>query len=378
MNTPSPLHIAYDAKRAFFNRSGLGNYSRDLIRVLSQLKPNNSYYLFKPKDKEGIHFTTGANTSTVLPKGKFYNTFGFLWRTIGISNQIKKYPIDIYHGLSHDLPIGIHKSGIKTVVTIHDCIYKRFPELYDRFSPTVYSLKQQYACNIADSVIAISEQTKQDIIKYYKVPEEKISVVYQGCNAAFYKRSSEAKKEEIREKYNLPAQYILNVGTIEERKNLLGILTALVAGKIDTPVVAVGPKTKYFETVSNFATEHKLDVRFIHNVDFADLPSIYQMAEVFIYPSKFEGFGIPILEALNSETPIITTKGGVFPEVGGDAAQYVSFGNTTEMVEAINSVLSDTTLQASMVEKGKKQALKFREKEIANNLMKVYSNLMTS
>lgn len=378
MNTPSLLHIAYDAKRAFFNRSGLGNYSRDLVRVLSELRPDNKYYLFKPKDKEGIHFSTASNTITILPKGKFYNTFGSLWRAIGISKEIKKYPINIYHGLSHDLPFGIQRCGVKTVVTIHDCIYKRFPELYDRISPIVYTLKQQYACNIADRIIAISEQTKQDIIKYYKVPEEKITVVYQGCNIAFYKKSGIAEKERIKAKYNLPEKFILNVGTIEERKNLLSILKALVVGSIDFPVVVVGPKTKYFETVSTFAEQNKLEVTFIHNVDFLDLPCIYQLSEVFIYPSKFEGFGIPILEALNSETPTITTKGGVFPEVGGDAARYVSYGNTAEMIEAITTVLSDSTLRTEMIEKGKKQALKFKEQEIANNLMKVYSDLVES
>lgn len=378
MKTPSPLHIAYDAKRAFFNRSGLGNYSRDLIRLISQHYPDNEYYLFKPKDEERIPFEINENTSVITPQSSISKRFASLWRMLGISFVLKNHPIQIYHGLSHDLPFRINKSSVKSVVTIHDCIYKRFPKLYDRFSPFVYTLKQKYACKMADSIIAISEQTKQDIIFYYNVPEEKIKVVYQGCNKSFYHPKTDEEKEGIKAKYQLPERFILNVGTIEERKNLLGILKALVEGNIDMPVVALGPKTKYFETVDAYAKQHKLDVRFIHNANFSELPAIYQLAEVFIYPSKFEGFGIPILEALNSKTPIITTKGGVFPEVGGDAALYVEYGNEKQMAKTISRVLSDFKLRNDMVDKGLKQALKFREESIAKNLMAVYQDVLNA
>lgn len=372
MSTNIPLNIGFDAKRAFFNRSGLGNYSRDLIRALSEHNPENHYYLFKPKDTIGIDFKKQKNTTTIIPESRFYKKFGTLWRRRGISKDIQKYPIDIYHGLSQEMPIGIENSGVKTVVTIHDCIFLRYPELFDISYRIIFKQKYAHACQIADRIIAISEQTKQDVMHYFNVPEDKIDVVYQGCSSIFYNKANNDKKEQVRKKYNLPQNFILYVGTMEERKNLLSIFQGIAKGKIDYPVVAVGRSTKYTEKVKTFAQENKLESTFIHNVDFEDLPVIYQMATLFIYPSLFEGFGIPILEALNSNTPVITTAGGVFPEVGGKAAKYVEYGDIDQMSEAIKTLLANNTLCEEMAKEGLKQALLFREKEMANNLMAVY------
>ena len=374
-NTPT-LHIGYDAKRAFFNHSGLGNYSRDLIRVLSELAPQNHYYLFKHKDKEGLKLSFGDNISTIMPQSSFYKRFGALWRSKGIAKDIKKLPIDIYHGLSQEMPLGINKSGVKTVVTIHDCIFLRFPELFDLSYRIIFKQKYTHACKVADRIIAISEQTKQDIIHYFKVPEEKIDVVYQGCNSAFYHEVSDELKDKIRKKYKLPDKFILYVGTIEERKNLLSVVEAMAKDYIDYPLVAVGRPTKYTDKVKSFVKDNQLNATFIHNVDFADLPALYQMATLFAYPSLFEGFGIPILEALNSGTPVITTAGGVFPEVGGDAALYVEYGNIEEMSAQLQRLLNNASLREELAAKGKQQALKFREKEMAANLMNVYNKLM--
>lgn len=370
-----PIHIGFDAKRAFFSRSGLGNYSRDLIRILSQQAPQNKYTLFKHKEASEIQLETEANTSIVSPKGKFYKKFGTLWRTFGISKAVQQHSIDIYHGLSHDLPWGIKKSGTKTVVTVHDCIYKRYPELYDTISPMVYSLKQKYALRVADRVIAISEQTKKDIIHFYKVAEDKIDVVYQGCNAQFYKTTSTAEKQRIKEKYQLPERFILSVGTIEERKNLLIIFEAMKKAGINYPVLALGQSTKYSDKVKAYVKAHGLDGTFIHQADFNDFPSIYQMATCLVYPSVFEGFGIPILEALNSGTPVITTEGGVFPEVGGDAALYVKHGDIDAMASTLQQVINDGKLRDNMAQKGKQQALKFRDDNIAQDLLSVYQKL---
>lgn len=376
MDKTSALHIGYDAKRAFFNHSGLGNYSRDLISVLSVLAPKNHYYLFKHKDVKGIEFHTQENVSTILPKSNFYRKFGKLWRRKGISKEIASYPIDIYHGLSQEMPIGIEQSGVRTVVTIHDCIFLRYPELFDITYRVIFKRKYAHACKVSDRIIAISEQTKKDIIHYFNVPEEKIDVVYQGCNASFYDEVSNEQKELIRKKYNLPAKFILYVGTIEERKNLLSVFEAMNQNNINYPVVAIGRETKYTEKVKLYVEEHHInDVTFIHQSDFCDFPAIYQMATLFVYPSIFEGFGIPILEALNSGTPVITTKGGVFPEVGGDAALYVEYGNNAEMAKQIKILLENKTLREELSKKGKQQTLKFREKEMASKLMNVYRKL---
>lgn len=373
--TRKPLHIAFDAKRAFFNRSGLGNYSRDLIRIISSLVQDNRYYLFKYKQKSPIDFNIEVNTSVVLPKSRFYQIFGSLWRLYGVSKIVRKSSIDIYHGLSHDLPLGIKNCGVKTVVTVHDCIYKRYPEYYGIISPLIFSLKQRYALSVADRIIAISEQTKEDIIHYFNVDESKIDVVYQGCNAQFYTTVCSTQRVNVKAKYKLPDKYILYVGTIEERKNLLFIFESLVQGKIDYPVVVVGQPTKYIKQVKDYIKLHNLNCIFLHDADFIDFPSIYQIATCFVYPSIFEGFGIPILEALNSGIPVITTAGGVFPEVGGDAALYVESGNTNAMASTLISVISNKDLRMELADKGRHQALKFRDEVIAAKLMSVYDKL---
>jgi len=377
MNKKTHLHIGFDAKRAFFNHSGLGNYSRDLIRALSEEAPENHYYLFKHKDVEGIKLKKRHNVSTLLPQSDFYQRFGKLWRYKGISQEIKSYPIDIYHGLSQEMPMGIENSGVKTVVTIHDCIFLRYPELFDIGYRIIFKKKYAHACKVSDRIIAISEQTKADIIHYFDVPEEKIDVVYQGCNRAFYDEVDRAIREQIRAKYKLPEKFILYVGTIEERKNLLSVFEAMAKSDIQYPVVAIGRSTKYTEKVKQFVKDKEIkDVTFIHTSDFSDFPAIYQMATMFVYPSIFEGFGIPILEALNSGTPVITTAGGVFPEVGGDAALYVEYGNNAEMAQQIKKLLESQTLREELATKGKQQALKFREKEMAANLISVYQKVM--
>lgn len=377
MNKKTPLHIGYDAKRIFFNRSGLGNYSRDLVSVLSKYNPENQYYLFKHKEGSDVDFKTEDNVKTILPKSKLYQKFGKLWRSRGMSSEFKHYPINIYHGLSQEMPIGIEKTGVKTVVTIHDCIFLRYPELFDITYRIIFKKKYAHACKVSDRIIAISQQTKDDIIHYFNVPEEKIDIVYQGCNAAFYDTVAQNQKDEIRKKYNLPEKFILYVGTIEERKNLLSVFEAIVKDKIDFPVVAIGRETKYTEKVKTFVKENNIDnVTFIHDADFCDFPAIYQMATLFVYPSIFEGFGIPILEALNSGTPVITTQGGVFPEVGGDAALYAEYGNISEMGTCLRKVLSDDELRLDMARKGKQQALKFREQEMADNLMSIYRKIL--
>jgi len=377
MKELTTLHIGYDAKRAYFNRSGLGNYSRDLIRIMSHYLPHNQYLLFKHKDLNPLNFEIEDNTRIILPHNAFYTKMGSLWRSYGMSQSIKQSTLDIYHGLSQELPIGIEKTGVKSVVSIHDCIFLRYPELFDLSYRIIFKKKYQHACEKADRIIAISEQTKRDIIHYFKVPQEKIDVVYQGCNRAFYEEQSAKAKAKIKAKYQLPDEFILNVGTIEERKNVLSIFKAIAQENIDIPVVVIGRETDYAKKVKQYVKKQNLKAQFIHDADFADFPAIYQQASIFAYPSLFEGFGIPILEALNSGTPVITTAGGVFPEVGGDAAQYVKYGDTNEMAQALISLLNDPQLRAKLALEGKKQALKFREKEIAEHLMNVYHKALS-
>ncbi len=371
------LKIGFDAKRLFLNRSGLGNYSRSSVNLLSRYFPEDSHYLFTPSPENPLDLEFDGSTSVIRPKTAFYRSFPVLWRSYGMVDEIRKGGLDVYHGLSAELPAGIRKAGCRSVVTVHDLIFVRFPELFNPADRYFCNLKYRRSCDDADRIIAISEQTKSDLVDLWNINPEKIDVVYQGCSSIFYDRAGDEEKERVRTKYSLPQDYIVSVGTLEERKNLMLTLQAMVAGKLDIHLVACGRHTPYADRLREYAVRHGISdrVHFHHNVAFNDLPAIYQMARTAVYVSVYEGFGIPIIEALNSGTPTITTRGGVFPETGGNACIYVEPHDVAEMVRALNLSLYDEAKRNDMIEKGHRYVQKFRDEEVARNLHAVYEKL---
>jgi len=364
--------IGFDAKRAFFNSSGLGNYSRNSIRLLGEFYPENEYILYTPSDKNTIKFPINNNTSIVTPSSVIGSIAKSYWRSVHITKQIIEDKLDVFHGLSNEIPTGLEKTKVKSLITIHDLIFIRYPELYKHVDRNIYIKKVKNGCKYADNIIAISEQTKSDLINFINIPEEKIDVVYQGCNPIFYNKVE--NKEEIRKKLSLPEKYLLYVGTIEKRKNLLKIIKALKINKIEIPLVVVGRKTNYFNEVEIYIQNNNLgeQVSFYHNIDTKDLPAIYQMAEIFIYPSIFEGFGIPIIEALNSGTPVITSLGSCFSEAGGPNSIYINPEDQNEIAEAIDKIMNDDNQKEKMIVEGLKYVKKFNDEEIASELMNIY------
>ncbi|MBL4715895.1 MAG: hypothetical protein COC01_03830 [Bacteroidetes bacterium] len=376
------MNIGFDAKRAFFNYSGLGNYSRGLIDSISQCYPQNQYFLYTPfpNANRRIQFIEERKNIEVRnPKENLDRVFPSYWRSIKITDQLKTDNIDIYHGLSNELPLNIERSNAKKVVTIHDLIFLRYPEFFPFLDRTFYKVKFKKACENADKIIAISEQTKNDIIEFYKIDSTKIDVVYQTCNSIFSNQAKDNEKLEIKEKYGLYKKFILSVGTIEKRKNLLSLVKAFNLVKDDIPhdLVVIGKETKYFKKVQKFISENGLEnrVRVIRDVMFVDFPIIYQIADAMIYPSLFEGFGIPIIEALFSKTPVITTNSGCFPEAGGPDSIYVDSNNIEELQTAIINVLTDDKLRMSMIDNGFKYVQQFKHQKVSENLMNVYQSL---
>jgi glycosyltransferase involved in cell wall biosynthesis len=293
-----------------------------------------------------------------------------------MSGAIRRSGIDIYHGLSAELPSDIGRAGVKSVVTIHDLIFVHHPELYKPADRWLYTKKYGRSCRDADRIIAISKLTADDLVKYWNVPASKIDIVYQGCNPMFGNTVSEDYRKSVRERYSLPDNYILSVGSIEARKNLLLTVRAMAEHGIEGELVACGKHTPYADEVMAYARQHGMEgrVHLLHNVVFADLPAIYQMADVFVYPSLYEGFGIPILEAFNSRVPVITTAGGVFPETGGDACLYIDPHSPQEMAAAIENIRRDNAMRTDMVRRGLAHAALFSEPIIAKNLTAVYES----
>jgi glycosyltransferase involved in cell wall biosynthesis len=238
-------------------------------------------------------------------------------------------------------------------------------------------------------VIAISEQTRKDIIRFYGIPEEKIKVCYQSCNPRFGETASAEEKNRIREKYDLPPQYFLYVGSLIRRKNLLGICKALLAVKngINIPLVVIGDGTKYKEQVKQFIKENNLEAQVIFLSETAqarnskefrtaeDFPAIYQQAIAMIYPSFFEGFGIPVLEALWSRLPVITSNVSSLPEAAGPGAYYVDPGQPGEIASGMKKIISDTAYRDFIVEKGFEYAQNFSTEKTAAAVMNVYKSV---
>ncbi len=370
------MRIGFDAKRAYFNFSGLGNYSRNTIGYLSHKFPDNEFYLYIPRKRNQIQNGALKNHTLVYPQSWRERNFSSFWRSYWLGKQLVRDKIELYHGLSNEIPFDIVRNHVPSVVTIHDLIFLRFPEWYNPIDRKIYCRKAKFSCRNADRVIAISEQTRSDIVHYLKIPEEKIDVVYQGCDPDFYEQWDETKKQNLAQKYQLPESYILYIGTIEPRKNLLQVIKARHRGNLDIPLMVIGRSTPYIKQIQEYIAEHALEnITFLQNVPNEDLPGIYQMADAFVYPSRFEGFGIPILEALFSRTPVITSSGGCFKEAGGNSSMYVDPDDTDEMVHAIRLVLEDEKLRSEMQEKGYEHAQKFKEDIIADNLMEVYSKV---
>lgn len=370
------MRIGFDAKRYFHNNTGLGNYSRDLVRILAQYFPENTYFLYNTKpNSERSKLLNPKNTTEKVPVSFLGKKLTSFWRMFWVKKQIQYDKIDIFHGLSGEIPIGLPEN-VKSVVTIHDLIFMRYPNLYSSFDRNIHFWKFRYAAKRANCVIAISEQTKQDIIHYLKISPEKIKVVYQGCSNVFKEFFSSEEKENVRKKLNLPDNFILNVGTIEERKNALTIVKSIK--DLDIKLVLVGRKTKYYDKIDSYIKQHNLQDKIIHleGISQRQLAIVYQLAEIMVYPSVFEGFGIPIIEALFSKTPVITTNSGVFPEAGGENSFYINPLDEKELQKNIEILLKNTENRKFITEKGLQYAQQFTDENIARQWNDVYLTLI--
>lgn len=370
------MKIGFDAKRAAQNRTGLGNYSRFVLHLLEQYAPADEYLLYTPNPKKcRLLPALPKNFSVRFPAAAVWKRFRALWRVWGVTHDLMRDGVQLFHGLSNELPLNIRRAkNVKSVVTIHDLIFLRYPSCYPLIDRTIYNYKFRKACRNADRIIAVSECTKRDIVSLYHISPDKIDVIYQGCDPQFRLPASEEMKQQVRTKYALPSRYILYVGSIERRKNLLLLAQALRQLDAGYQVVAVGKHTPYADEVAAYLQRHGLSRRmqFLHGVPFDELPALYQLATVFVYPSRYEGFGIPLLEALCSGTPAIGAHGSCLEEAGGLSSLYVSPDDDSALADAIRCVYTDESLRTRMVEGGKQYAARFTDEPLAQQLLEVY------
>ena len=373
--------IGFDAKRIVRNGTGLGSYGRTLVNDLAQ-RQDLALRLYAPdkgRDDLRSQIVERPNVSFCYPHfSSSIHLPSSWWRMKGVVTDLQRDGVQLYHGLSGELPIGIRKSGIRSVVTIHDLIFLRHPEFYNWVDTKIYAWKFRQTLREADHVIAISECTKRDILYYGDIDEQKISIVYQSFAPRFSVEVSEEQRTQVRSAYQLPQRYILNVGSIEARKNILQVVQALPLLPDDVALVMVGRHTPYTDQVLQYVREHHLEerVRVLHGVPDEHLPMLYALAESFVYPSVYEGFGIPIIEAISCGLPVVACSGSCLEEAGGPDSLYVQPGNVEAMAAAIRLTLVGAEGRELRIENSKKYIRRFSGCNVADQVAEIYSALM--
>lgn len=365
--------IGFDAKRIVSNGTGLGSYGRTLINDLAE-NDALSLRLYAPNSgrtnlREQI--IERPNITFCYPGEGLTGLRAAIWRSRGITNDLKRDGVQLYHGLSGELPINISKSGIKSIVTIHDLIFLRHPEFYNWIDVKIYAWKFRQTIREASHIVAISECTKRDIIELGGVDERRISLVYQSCSPKF-QRSASADRS------GLPARYILSVGTIERRKNILLAVKALPYLPEDLSLVIIGRQTPYADEVKAYAKKHGLGHRVImlHAVSNPELVPYYANAEAFVYPSIYEGFGIPIIEAISSGLPVVACTGSCLEEAGGPDSLYVAPDDAEGMAHAIMATLHGAEGREQRIERSMQYIKRFQGNSVASQMADIYRNLI--
>ncbi len=371
------MRLGLDAKRAFCNERGLGQYSRNLIDGLGLYASEIEIYAFTT-ERRLAYKPLGANTQVIESPWPILKS---LWRGFAINREIKNLEIDIYHGLSHEIPWGLTgRKKPKTCVTMHDLLYLKHPEWFPFWDREIYRRKYSSACQRANRIWSISRQTTEDLQEYLGVPAEKIFTGYQSCHPRFYERVDQELKNELLKKIGVgSAPYILFVGAFEDRKNVSALIEAfrlLQSSHSDLKLLAVGPRSKVRDRIRSQMEKMNLEEKiiFAETVRSEDLPAIYQSARALAFPSLEEGFGIPIIEALFSMCPVVLKDDAHFREIAGAGGKYVDVSRPEDLAEGLRCILDNSKTRRDLVEAGAIHVQRFHQKKISQDLISFYKS----
>lgn len=365
------MKIGLDAKRAFQNRTGLGNYSRTLIHNLKSFYPEEDYVLFTPRIQT-TYSHLFANYQIITPPGKKP-----LWRSFGIKKDIKKSGIDIFHGLSNELPFDIDKSRIPSVVTIHDVIFDKETDDFPWHDRLVYRMKTQKSIRESSKIIAISQATRDDLIHRFGADPSKIQVIYQPVDRQFDAQYIAPDRfPAVKKQYDLPDQYLLYVGALMKRKNILAMIQAWerLPPPHNIPLLIFGEGNAYKQQLTEYIRKQGIGdkVQLRSSVPFEDLPYLYRLSECVLYPSLFEGFGLPVAEALACGSRVVTSSVSSMPEAGGDLPRYVNPRDVDSIAEGIEWSLQHSRPDPAEVTK---HLSRFDSFKVTEQIMNVYREL---
>lgn len=370
--------IGFDGKRAVMSYTGVGNYSRLALESILPLMPDATLRLYTPAIKKNPRMEKLMKSPQVelrTPDTLLGRLFTGTWRHKWLTRQLRRERPALYHGLTNVLPKGIETTGIPTVVTTHDLLFLRYPEFYRHSEVEECRRKFEHAARVADRVIAISERTSLDLQELFNIPKDKIRVVYQGCSTIFNQPIAPDKITDLREKYG---RYIIGVSTIQAHKNQLLTVRALAAMPKDVNLVLVGRRTAYAKQIDAEAKRLGLSNRIfmLQDLPMAEIAALYTASVFASYPSFYEGFGIPVLEALAAGVPLIAATGSCLEEAGGPGAIYVNPSSVDEFAAAAKRLLDNATLREEMVARGRQYITRFAPENFGRGLVNVYNELL--
>ncbi len=360
------MRIAIDARMIL--HSGIGTYTRNLITNIPDIDKSNTYILLG-KNEELSKYAQKPNVSITEFHSPIYS----------ISEQaiepLKLWNIEFLHCPHYNIPV-IYEGEM--IVTVHDLIHLIFPQFLKHKAAYFYakSLFKLIAIR-AKKIIAVSENTKADIVNYLGIKEDKVVVIYNGVSEIFKKDASREECEKLRDKLNLHARYILNVSNMKKHKNIETLIKAyskLRKRGIEQKLLLVGGKKERIRELQVYAEQFNVseDVICIQNIDFEDLPDLYQICDVFVFPSLYEGFGLPLVEAMASRVPVVTSNVSSIPEVVGNAGITIEPSDADSLAEAIEKVISDSNMRENMIKMGIKQIEKFNWENTTRKTLDVY------
>jgi glycosyltransferase involved in cell wall biosynthesis len=373
-NRPGMARIVIDARK--LHDFGIGTYIRNLVTELAVLDARTHYVLLTRADDAGTAAAAGSNFVARVEPSRPYS-LSEQWR---VPRAVAQERADLLHEPHYVLPL---LARCRSVVTIHDCIHLRFPEYLPSRAAFAYAHAMiRLAVRKADRVLTVSDASKHDILHYTGVAEDKISVIYNGIDSRFAAAPDAETVERVRQRFQLTHPFVLYVGNIKPHKNLERLIAAFAAMREDGPdelkLVVVGDETSRHPGVRQAVHRHRLDkyVRFFGFQPAAQLVVFYRLARAFVFPSLYEGFGLPPLEAMANETPVVTSNVSSLPEVAGGAAMLVDPYDVASIADGMRRAVTDETLRQDLIARGRARAREFSWHRAAVATHAVYRDVL--